>query len=175
MDKKAVFGITAICGIIYCLSAPADDLVPTNHDEFKRHPPERKRRPPKVGPQRQRTDDEQIGGWYSCARDAINSYLDKHQPTLPESYCSAFSFLLKSDGTLSDLKVLSSSGPAELDHALLDAIQQSFPVKEKFNYSTINELVRNRNIRMDFSRSEHPTCRFKIIEGKPAGAKGIES
>jgi hypothetical protein len=130
---------------------------------------------PLNGQQRKPTDDENMRGWYSCARDAINSYLDKHQRTLPESYCSAFSFLLKSDGTLSDLKVLSSSGPAELDHALLDAIQQSFPVKEKFNYSTINELVRNRNIRMDFSRSEHPTCRFKIIEGKPAGAKGIES
>ena len=139
MDKKTIFGLTAIYGIIHCLSASADN------DEFQRHPTPRpipySRLFPKVGPQTKSTDDENMRGWYSCARDAINSYLDKHQPTLPESYCSAFSFLLKSDGTLSDLKVLSSSGPAELDHALLDAIQQSFPVKEKFDYSTINEFV----------------------------------
>jgi len=117
---------------------------------------------PLVGPQRKLTADEELGGWYFCARQEINSYLDKHQPTLPENYRSAFSFFLKSDGTISDLKVLSSSGPAELDKALLEAIQQSFPLKQKFE-STVTEIARNKNFRMDFSKSEHPTCRFKII------------
>ena len=163
MDKKALYGLTAICGIISCLPVPANDPVPASHDEFNRHPTPRLKPPRLVHPQPKPTDDEQILGWYFCARQAINSSLDKHQPTLPENYCSAFSFFLKSDGTLSDLKVLSSSGPVELDNALLDSIQQSFPLKETFD-STITEIVRNKKFRMDFSKSEHPTCRFKIIE-----------
>jgi len=34
--------------------------------------------PPLIGPQQKLTDDEEIGGWYFCARDEINSYLNNY-------------------------------------------------------------------------------------------------
>lgn len=106
--------------------------------------------------------DEQIKGWYFCARHAIDDQWMKQQPKVSTNYHCTCTFFLKSDGNISDLKMLSSSGPAELDKSLLDAVKKTFPLQQKFE-STVTELASNKTFEMDFDESDHPKYRFKVV------------
>jgi hypothetical protein len=112
----------------------------------------------RVGPQRNLTVDEMIGGWYFCAREEIAKQWLKQAPKVPSEYHCSCNFFIDSDGKLSDLKLLSSSGPSEIDKSLLDAMQQAFPLKQN-----ASNLVHNKKFKMDFDESEHPKFHFKII------------
>jgi hypothetical protein len=106
-----------------------------------------------------REGPQSIGAWSLCLRDEINRQWMMQKPHILAEYHCTCNFSLDGDGKLSDLRLLTSSGPAEIDKSFLAAIQQALLLQPNSR-----QLAHNKKFRMEFDESEHPKIHFKIID-----------
>lgn len=109
------------------------------------------------------TVDQELVGWYQCAGQEIDKHWMIPKSAIPANYACSCSFMLNGNGTISNLKLLSSEGSDKLDKSLLDAVENAFPLQQKFERA-VNELASHRKFKMEFNESEYPKYRFKAID-----------